>query len=677
MAAVLLPRPRARNRIALLGIGAIVAGCGSSSGGSPADASADDGFSLDGGGPAPDAEAGHDAVDSGHAATDGSPTGPVDADADADVGVAESGPDSSFDTSGLAISGGAGIGLCQLSADGRYLLVTVQNQGSSDVGSTTVRVATSGGMYELDVPTPALASGTSAQLQFDRGPLVGFVADWQFTVTIDPAGQHAPPHAPVAGECTDLRSRATAGMVPLPTWYDATTGLWNTTDWWTSANQLETVIDYSRETGDTTYISEIDNTFTKNSSNNFDKYGYYDDDGWWALAWIKAYDVSHQQKYLDMAKTIFTRMTGGWDSVCGGGLYWASTEAGSNGRANKNAIPNELFLTVAARLHQRTPGDSGAGSYLDWAQREWSWFSGTGMITADNQIVDGLGSLTSCNATGPVFTYNQGVILGGLADLAASTGDMTLLEKASAIAHATMTKMSNANGVLVETPCGGDICVQFKGIFMRNLAYLYKADPLPELQAYMRHQSDNLWDTSVRNAQNQFGYAWEASFDKATASRQSSALDALVAAVRAANMNLALGATATGSTSCSSTETPDVAVDGSSNWDSKWCSGGAGGQVLTVDLGTPRYLVGFRVRHAGAGGENSAWDTRDFEIATSSDGTTWTNAVTVTGNTADVTTHPIPAVTARYARLHVTTAQTDPNTQAARIYEFETYGIAW
>ena len=43
--------------------------------------------------------------------------------------------------------------------------------------------------------------------------------------------------------------------------------------------------------------------------------------------------------------------------------------------------------------------------------------------------------------------------------------------------------MSNANGVLVETPCGGDICVQFKGIFMRNLAYLYKALPLPEYQA--------------------------------------------------------------------------------------------------------------------------------------------------------------------------------------------------
>jgi predicted alpha-1,6-mannanase (GH76 family) len=570
-----------------------------------------------------------------------------------------------------------GLPLCQLSTDGRYLVVTIQNGGKTATGATSVRVDTVGSAYSLSVPTAPLDAGKSGQIQFDRGPLVGFVADWKFTVTIDPNGEHGSPHPAVAGECTDLRSRAIAGMVPLPTWYDTNTGLWNTTDWWTSANQLETVIDYSRETGDMTYVGEINTTFTDNSSNNFDKYGYYDDDGWWALAWIKAYDLTHNQTYLAMAKTIFTRMTGGWDSKCGGGIYWASAEAGSNGLKNKNAIPNELFLTVAARLHRRTPGDSGAGSYLDWAQREWTWFAATGMITADNQIVDGLADLTGCAASGPVFTYNQGVILGGLVDLAASTGDATLVAKASAIAHATMTKMSNANGVLVETPCGGDICVQFKGVFMRNLAYLYEADPLPEFQAYLRHQSDNLWNTSVRNAQNQFGYAWESAFDKATASRQSSALDALIGAVRGANMNLAIGATASGTSNCGATETADRAIDGASSWDSKWCAGGGGGQVLSVDLANPYYIVGFRVRHAGAGGESSGWNTRDFEIQTSPDGTAWTTAVTVTGNTADVTTHPIPAVTARYVRIHVTTAQTATDNVAARIYELEVYGISW
>ena len=432
------------------------------------------------------------------------------------------------------------------------------------------------------------------------------------------------------------------------------------------------MIDYSRETGDTKYFDEIDTTFEKNKGNNFDQYGYYDDDGWFAIAWIKAYELTHQQKYLDMAKTIFTRMTGGWDSKCGGGIYWASAKAGAVGLKNKNAIPNSLFLQTAARLHLLTPGDAGAGSYVDWAQREWTWFKATGMINGDNLVVDGLDD--TCKAGGPTFTYNQGVLVGGLVDLAASTKDATFLDEASTLAHATMSKLADANGVLKEPGCGGDICVQFKGVFMRDLAHLYRAKPLPEFQEYMRKQSDTLWNTSVKNAQNQFGYEWHLPFDKATASRQSSALDALNAAVMSSNLNLALLATATGSTACAGSNAAN-AVDGSSRWDSKWCSGGAGNQTLNLDLGAARYIVGFRLRHAGAGGENTAWNTRDFELETSPDNVTWTRAVTVTGNTADITTHPIPAVTARYVRLHVTTAQTATDFLATRIYEFEVYGI--
>jgi hypothetical protein len=189
----------------------------------------------------------------------------------------------------------------------------------------------------------------------------------------------------------------------------------------------------------------------------------------------------------------------------------------------------------------------------------------------------------------------------------------------------------------------------------------------------MRHQSDQLWNSN-RNATSQFGYQWHLPFDKATASRQSSALDALVAAVVSSSPNLALGATATGSATCSAAGGAANAVDGSSRWDSKWCASGEGGQTLSVDLGAARKLVGFRVRHAGAGGENAAWNTRDFELETSADGQAWARAATVTGNTADVTTHPIAPVTARYARLHVTHAQTSTDVVAARIYELEIFG---
>ncbi len=100
-----------------------------------------------------------------------------------------------------------------------------------------------------------------------------------------------------------LRARAAAAMVPLQALYHTDTGLFDKNDWWTSGNVLEGVIDYTRETGDQQYVGDIENTFVKNEQSKFERHGFYDDDGWWAIVWIKAYDSSREQKYLDMAST--------------------------------------------------------------------------------------------------------------------------------------------------------------------------------------------------------------------------------------------------------------------------------------------------------------------------------------------------------------------------------------
>jgi NedA-like, galactose-binding domain len=78
------------------------------------------------------------------------------------------------------------------------------------------------------------------------------------------------------------------------------------------------------------------------------------------------------------------------------------------------------------------------------------------------------------------------------------------------------------------------------------------------------------------------------------------------------------------------------------------------------------------VKHAGTGGETTSWNTRDFNIQVSQDGSTWTTVVNVTGNTASTTTHPIAATQARYVRLNVT-VPTQTSDSATRIYELEVY----
>jgi predicted alpha-1,6-mannanase (GH76 family) len=222
----------------------------------------------------------------------------------------------------------------------------------------------------------------------------------------------------------NFRANADAAVAALMGWYNTASGLWDTTGWWNSANALEAVIDYSLRTNTTTYQDLISNTFLKNKDFNPFRLinvnanflnGYYDDEGWWALAWIKAYDLIGIGDYLNMAETIFADMTKGWDQFCQGGIMWKKWD-GPLWKEFKNAIANELFLTVAARLYQRTSNQS----YLNWAQKEWNWFSTSGMIgqqtdpsknQVKNMINDGLDQ-TTCASSGSFYTYNQGVIPG-------------------------------------------------------------------------------------------------------------------------------------------------------------------------------------------------------------------------------------------------------------------------
>jgi predicted alpha-1,6-mannanase (GH76 family) len=301
--------------------------------------------------------------------------------------------------------------------------------------------------------------------------------------------------------------------------YDPATGLWPSTGWWNAANALTVTIDYAMRTGSDQYRDVVLNTFTRNDAAHFLN-DFYDDEGWWALAWIKAFDYVGDAQYLTAAKTIFADMAGGWDDTCGGGIWW------NKPKLKKNAIANELFLSVAAQLHLRTSGDGGAGSFLDWAQRSWSWFLKSGMLNASNLVNDGLTS-ACVNDGGVTWTYNQGVILGGLVALGSATADQSLTNQAATIADAAIAALTDADGVLHEPnePDLGPDGPQFKGIFVRNLYTLYQTAANPAYRKFVLTNADAIW--SQDNSGDSLGGLWAGPFDKADASRQSSALDVL------------------------------------------------------------------------------------------------------------------------------------------------------
>ena len=321
----------------------------------------------------------------------------------------------------------------------------------------------------------------------------------------------------------DYRARAAAGTRALQRWYLRPAGRWETTGWWNAANALTAVIGYTRHTGDPSYLEIIETTFAAAQAEHAGFInGYFDDNGWWALAWVAAYDLTGESRYLGAARTIFAHNQDGWDSTCSGGLWW------NQERQYKNAITNELLLTLAARLHQRTPGDQ---DYRAWALRAWEWLSASGLIGQRGLVNDGL-TAACANNGGTTWTYNQGVILGGLAALYRITDDRAYLREGAGIADAALSALTDPAGILTEpcepAGCDGDQ-TQFKGIFVRYLHEFCQHSDRPAYRAFILANADSVWD-NARNAADEFGLRWAGPFDAADASRQSSAVEVLTAA---------------------------------------------------------------------------------------------------------------------------------------------------
>src|SRR5258708_3472967 len=114
----------------------------------------------------------------------------------------------------------------------------------------------------------------------------------------------------------DFNANTATAASALQQWYNRR-GLWDTTGWWNAANCVEAMENVMVADNGGSYLSLLDRTFRRNSRTNFLN-EYYDDEGWWALTWIRAFDLTGEARYLKMSKTIFADMADGWDSDCEG-----------------------------------------------------------------------------------------------------------------------------------------------------------------------------------------------------------------------------------------------------------------------------------------------------------------------------------------------------------------------
>ncbi|KAF2159065.1 glycoside hydrolase family 76 protein [Zasmidium cellare ATCC 36951] len=364
----------------------------------------------------------------------------------------------------------------------------------------------------------------------------------------------------------------------LQTWYNTSNGLWiPSTGWWNSANCLTVISNLAAVDGNlkSAVTNVLSQTYTKAQQYNgaqvakvsgiandqpflprtyyahqypeFPSWlnvkpasaqasggflnGYYDDEGWWALGWIAAYDLTGNTQYLSQAQTIFNDMNAVFGKTnCStnsggtGGIWW------DKAHTYVNAIANELFLSVAAHLANRVQG--GSVDYLSIAKQQWAWFKGSGMLNSGNTINDGLDQTTCKNNGGTVWSYNQGVVLGGLSELSKATNDNSYTTTATSIANAAISALA-PSGILTdpcEPNCGAD-GTQFKGVFTRNLQVLQKAAPQSSWVTFLDNNANSIWNNDRENGY-QLSVKWAGPFiAPANASTQSSAMDTIVASL--------------------------------------------------------------------------------------------------------------------------------------------------
>ena len=294
-------------------------------------------------------------------------------------------------------------------------------------------------------------------------------------------------------------------------YYDERTGLWKNELAWQSGNTLESLANL---------IALVDSPLryvfylTLMRTGMFVGGDCFDDYQWWLLGWMQVFSVDPNVKYLYRAADIYDVVTSkAWNaSVCAGGIQWCPNSI------YKNAITNELFLASSMRLHPyATLLGKPSTYYLDWALKEWQWFENSGIINSNYLINDGLNinNNVCTNNNQTTWTYNQGVVLSGLALLYNATGNVTLLTVAQNIADATIEYLTYPNEILkepCEPNCDNDQKL-FKGIFARHLSYLlpYLTDAthIEKYSSFLQHNALSLWSSDRCEKDGLFGLFWD------------------------------------------------------------------------------------------------------------------------------------------------------------------------
>ncbi|TCM90729.1 putative alpha-1,6-mannanase (GH76 family) [Paenibacillus sp. BK033] len=276
-------------------------------------------------------------------------------------------------------------------------------------------------------------------------------------------------------------------------------------NYWWLAHAVDALVDGYERIGDERYAEQIAKLYQGLLDRNAGVMinDYYDDMEWMALAWLRAYDATKDERYKLASLELWEEIKGGWNGEMGGGIAWRKEQTDY-----KNTPANAPAAILAARLY----GHFRNGEDLAWAKKIYDWQKET-LVDPDTGLVwDGINRTGDGNIDKEWrFTYGQGVFIGAGVELFRVTEDQAYLEDARrTAAHLKEAFLSPATGMLPSEGDGdGGL---FKGVLIRYLGELIAADPdEPErndLIGMLKTNAESLWQFGKAEDKAVFSHSW-------------------------------------------------------------------------------------------------------------------------------------------------------------------------
>ncbi len=271
--------------------------------------------------------------------------------------------------------------------------------------------------------------------------------------------------------------------------------------WW-HAHVIDVLVDGYNRTKNEEYSKKLSEMFqgVKHFNGDTLHHNFYDDMEWMALALLRAWELTGDEKYKLGTLELWEDIKTAWNTNMGGGMAWKKDQLDY-----KNTPANAPASILAARLYQRFRNEED----IEWAKRIYEW-NKTNLTDPETGFVwDGLNR----QGDGKIdkdwkFTYCQGVFIGAAVELYKCTNEYSYIEAAKKTSLAAIEELTDHRTGMLKDEGNGD-CGLFKGIFVRYINELAKVCPgFTPITDLLKINADTLWESGRVPDSGIFSQSW-------------------------------------------------------------------------------------------------------------------------------------------------------------------------